>query len=170
MIRLIALILLSSTPARADAIAERLMGYVEACPQAMIFGNLVAFGGLTLETELTTDTTLIRGWRGVEVPGLVVSLLVRTEDGRRQGICDVSFVPRAEEAGALEALAVAGPALIDRLRTRDGARVDGSPAGEVIMVCDGAQGLGYFLDTANLERGFNLKVSLAGPNKIQCGG
>ena len=166
----IAFALMLAQPSTAQAVTgERVVGYVSDCAAALNTGELGPFDDLNVETEVTSETTIIRGWRSDVHPGLVVSLMRRTSETGRLGMCDVAFSP-ADDTGLMQQVAGAAREFLDTLRSNPNSAIDPSSMGNAIMTCIGGQAVSVFIDEGNLESGFNAQVALVSRAKMKCDG
>ena len=146
----------------------RLIGYVDGCRAALAVGDESGFADLALETETTSESLRIRGWRGVEHKGLTVSLLLRISETKRSGVCDVSFRDTDSSAEMLAEVSNASLSLTQSLKSQPGHRVEHKQAGEVVMICDQGRGFAHFLDPNALGRGFAAQIALVPKSKMTC--
>ena len=158
-----------AAPAQAEVLnGDILFSHINNCARAMETGEVAGFEGLTLETEVTTDTTLIRGWRGQAFPGLVISLIRRVQGETHMGMCDVSFTPSENDMGILDELAVVGRDFMAELRANPDTKVDQTAMSKALITCAGAYPVSFYLDEGNLDKGFNSQFSRVSPSKLEC--
>ena len=166
MIRASAVFIALATGAAAqDVSPEGLIGYIDHCATSMETGDFSGFDDLTVETEVTTDTTTIRGWRGGDHPGFVVSLI------RRAGIgmCDIAFAPSPGSEGSMDAVGEMVTAFWDNLLNSPENAPDPDGMGNAVMTCVRDLPVSIFVDVDNLDKGFNAQVARISPTKIKCG-
>ena len=147
---------------------ERLEAYVQSCATAMETGNVDVFGNLNVETEVNSETTIIRGFRGIEFPGLVISLIRRFSDQSRMGMCDIAYSPGPDEGETQADVADWANNFLERVVSDPISRPDPNGMGRAILTCIDGVGVSVFVDTENLEQGFNAQIALASRSKIQC--
>ena len=167
MTRGIALFLAVFLAAAASAearVSDRVLGLLDGCRTALISGDEEAFEGLDLETEMTSDALIIRGWRGPEEAGLTVSLMVRERADGRAGVCDISYLPKAGDKGAAAELRSMALSLSQTLKEAPGTVVTQKQAGEVLTTCRGDRDLSLFIDPESLGVGFAAQLAM-GPRK-----
>ena len=152
---------------------NRILGYFSSCATAMETGETEGFSDLELETEVTSDTTLIRGWRGSDLEGLVVSLLRRFSGNSRMGMCDISFAPSPNnlerDQEILDAVAYDLNLYLDDLLADPNSSLDPNSMGRAIFTCVDGVAVSIFIDRENLDKGINAQVALVSRNKIDCG-
>ena len=158
---------LVAMPAQAG-MGARLIGYVDGCRAALAVGDESAFADLAVETETTSETLRIRGWRGQAHKGLTVSLLLRISGDKRSGVCDVSFREPGTSAEMLADVSNASLSLTEMLKARPEHQIDHKQAGEVVMTCDQGRGFAHFLDPNALGRGFAAQIALVPKSKMTC--
>ena len=151
-------------------VVDRLAGYVAACEGALLTGNVAAFADLDIETEQVSETLSIFGWRGAAEPGLTVSVLVRSNEGRRTGVCDVSYLPTQPDAEVMAGVAALPGDLAAAAMEDPGHRLELTPSGQVILTCAGARGLALFMDPDAQARGFAAQVATVPPHRMSCEG
>ena len=160
---IVALWMASGASAEAR-VADRMLGLLDGCRAALLSGDEAAFDGLTLETEMTSEVMIIRGWRGPETAGLTISLMVREKPTGRAGVCDVSFLPNAGDTVSAKALRAMALNLSQSLRNAPGTVVTLRQAGEVLTTCRGGQDISLFIDPESLGVGFAAQIAMA-PHK-----
>ena len=158
---------LFAVPAQAG-MGARLLTYVEGCRAALASGDETAFADLAVETETTSETLRIRGWRGAAHQGLTVSLLLRITGEKRSGVCDVSFREPGSSAEMLAEVSNASLSLTESLKARPEHKVEFKQAGEVVMTCDQGRGFAHFLDPNALGRGFAAQIALLPKSRMTC--
>ena len=158
---------LAGGPVQAQpGIGERLFAYVAACRTAILTGEIAAFADLEVETEAVTDAMEIRGWRGRQEQGLVVSLMRRAVG---HGVCDVSYRPVDMNAELMTELA-AIRSRWEEAEADNGLAVENSPSGPVYMACADGRGLALFFDPAARGAGFAAQMASVPSSRLKCDG
>lgn len=137
--------------------------YVAHCAVALDQGDVGGFEGLQVETEVTNDTTFIRGWRGKIHAGFVVSLIRRGG----LGMCDVAFSPSENDAELMAQIASGARVYLAELLSDPANASDPDGMGRAILTCVDGAPVSVFVDSENLDQGLNVQIALV-RSKLGC--